>query len=259
MDWFQTNPYGNSASWMKESRWDIHKFGRQQFVSNFARNGLSSTLFAATPGAAFRSVMGKTHEAGSRRHITNLELLLRQDPQNEKIQMALKQARAKTSKSTTGLGKLDSKIGSGTMKALSHVGSAAFYGLTFATTEGDIVSKSRATIAEMVGMQAFKPGAAVGAAVGTAILPVIGTAVGALVGGLGAQIGVSAGVNAIFDTTDRMVQRERDRRNLNWVGDMTAFNTQNAYTMRQQSLSAMNRGMATARSALGREAIMVHR
>lgn len=251
MNWFDTNPYGDSASMMKKASWGVHRFGRQQFVSNFARNGMSATLFAPTPKAAFSAVMGRTYEKGSPKHISNLKNLAARYPENPNISNALNEARKKGWKPKT-LAKKALGLG-------AYAASGAFYGLTFATTEGTIADKSKATISEMIGVQAFKPGAAVGAAIGTAVLPVIGTAIGALAGGIAAQFGVSAAVDYGFKTTDRMVQRERDRRNLNWVGDKTAFNTQNAYTMRQQSLAAMNRGMATGRSALGREAIMVHR
>ena len=251
MNWYDTNPYGDSASFMRKRAWDVHRFGRQQFVSNFARNGMSAMLFAPTPKAAFSAVMGRTHEKGSPKHIQNLQNLAKRYPENPNIANALNKAKELNNKPKSLGRKVLGGLG-------SHAFSGAFYGLTFATTEGTLADKSKATISEMVGVQAFKPGAAVGEAIGAPFGP-FGIGVAVLVGGLASQFGVSAAVDYGFKTTDKMVQRERDRRNLNWIGDKTAFNTQNAYTMRQQSLSAMNKGMATWRSALGREAIMVHR
>jgi hypothetical protein len=259
MDWFDKNPYGNNPSWIQSARWDINRFGRQQFVSNYARNGLSAMLFAPTPGSAFKAAWGKTHQAGSLTHMRNLRQLANRYPDNPNIINALQKVEESEMMSLGTKKSVFGKVGNVIGKGLSHsIFSAGFYGYTFATTPGSLAEKSKATVSEVVGMQAFRVGMAAGAAVGTAILPGIGTVVGGLVGGFGAQIAASSATQFVFNTTDRMIQKERDRRNLNWAGDTSAFNTEAAYTMRQRSLSAMNRGMSTARSALGREAIMVH-
>lgn len=251
MNWFDTNPYGNNPTFMQSFRWNSHRLGRSMFTSNFSRNGMSAMLFAPTPWQAAKATLSKTHEFGSSQHIANLRSFAAQNPENKSISKALTKAEAKQVKKTFG-----KKLGG---FVSHHALNSAFYGLTFATTEGSLAQKSKATISEMAGMAiGWKGGMAAGAALGTAIMPVIGTGIGALAGALGGQIGVSAATQFVFDTSDRMVNRERERRNLNWVGDTTAFNTQGAYTMRQQSLSAMNRGMSTARSALGREAIIMH-
>ena len=251
MNWYDTNPYGSNSSFMQSSRWDLHRLGRQQFTSNFARNGMSAMLFAATPGDAFRAVRGKTYEAGSKKHISNLRDLANRYPENPNIDSALKKAQGLAHQPKSLIKRATSGMLGGALNA-------GFAGLTFATTEGSLATKSKATISELVGMQGFNIGAAAGAAVGTAIMPVIGTAIGALAGGIGAQMGLSSAAQFVFNTTDRMVKTEQDRRNLNWVGNKSTFNSQGAYTMRQQSLQAMNRGLTTARTALGREAIMVH-
>ena len=47
-------------------------------------------------------------------------------------------------------------------------------------------------------------------------------------------------------------------RGLNYAGDIAAFQTQMASTMRQRSLQAMHKSSINARSAFGQEAGMVH-
>lgn len=251
MNWYDSNPYGSNPTFMQSARWKAHQFGRQQYTSNFASGGISSTLFAGTPTDAFKSVFRKSTGKGSPEQIRRLQNLAIRYPDNPNINKALKNANANKMVPKSTL----SKFGGAT---LGHLATGAFIGATMFTTPGGLVEKTRATASEAVGFAGWTPGMAAGAAVGSSILPVIGTGIGMLVGGLAGQIGLSAASDYAFKTTDRMVESQKRKRNINWVGDSAAFNTQGAHTMRQQSLQAMNRGMSTARSALGREAVMVH-
>jgi len=142
---------------------------------------------------------------------------------------------------------------------------AAFTALPAFTTPGGIPEKAKAVGGGLAGVAGWelgsKAGMALGAAMGS-VVPGLGTAIGAAVGYIGGGIlgavGAEQAFNALADIPDNMVKSVRDKRKLNWVGDQTAFMTQSAHTMRQQSLQAMNRGMTTARSMLGREGAMIH-
>lgn len=257
VSWFYQNP--NPTGGLRDLQWDVHKFGRNMFASNFARGGASNTLFAPTAGEAFRSAFQRTHKFGSPQHISNLEFMAQQSPRNPMYARALKKAKAGEVQKSLGR-----RIAGGALK--TGIG-AAFVALPAFTTPGGIPEKTRAVVggaASLLGWEAgSKVGMGIGAAAGSAILPGIGTAIGGALGYIGGGIlgamGVDEGVQALMKIPDNMVERERKRRHLDWVGNMDAFNTQSAATMRQMSLQAMNRGMATARSAMGREAVMFHR
>lgn len=253
--WFNQNP--NPTGGLRDLSWDAHKMGRNLFASNFARGGFSRVMFARTGGEAFKSAFNTPYDIGSRQHVRNLEFMAAQNPDSRRIQNALNKARNPMKKSFA-------------RKALGGLGHAgmmgAFVALPAFTTEGGLPEKGRAVAGGLAGWAGFeigsKAGAGIGAAIGS-VIPGIGTAIGGVVGfvggGLLGAIGGEEGFGAIMSIPDTMVERERKRRNLNWVGNRDAFNTQSAATMRQMSLQAMNRGMATGRSALGREAIMFHR
>lgn len=257
INWFDQNP--NPTGGLRDLQWDTHRFGRNVFASNFARQGASATLFAPTAGEAFKSAFRRTHKFGSQQHISNLEQMLAQQPDNPRFQKALTKAKAEPVKRSLGrrIGGTAFKVGIG----------AAFVALPAFTEPGGLKEKGTAVVAgaaSYLGWEAgSKVGMGIGAAAGSAILPGIGTAVGGalgyVAGGLAGAVGVDEGVRALMKIPDNLVERERKRRNLNWVGNMDAFNTQSAATMRQMSMQAMNRGMATGRSAMGREAIMFHR
>ena len=266
MKWFESNPAGASAGFLQEMSWDAHTWGRQAFASNFARGGVSATMFAPTKETAMQAFKSKPLEYGSPQHIKNLEIIQSKHPKDLGIKKALE--KAKTSKSLLR--------GKGRLLQGAMIG--AFVAMPLFTTPGDIIDKTRA----FGGGLAFQGGMAVGsfvgkavgssvaaglgAAIGTALLPGLGTGLGALAGkGIGWLVGGYAGgalAQGAYEGTlgvmDRAVDRERARRNLNWKHDQTAFMTQGAHTMRQQSLQAMNRGMMNARSMLGREGVMLH-
>lgn len=247
--WFAENP--NPTGGIRDLQWDTHKFGRNIFASNFARNGMSASMFGRTAGDRFRSALGRTHKAGSPQHIRNLEYLASMEPDNPNLVNALEKAKT-TSQGSKSLSRTlfggALKVGMGT----------AFVALPAFTTPGGISEKGRAVAGGLAGWAGWSAGATLGAAIGS-VIPVIGAPIGALAGGLAASIGADEGMRALLTIPDNMVERERKRRNLNWVGNQDAFNTRSAATMRQMSLQAMNRGMATGRSALGREAVMFHR
>jgi hypothetical protein len=254
-NWFSENP--NPTGGLRDLNWDAHVFGRSAFASNFARRGASNTLFAPTSGEAFRSAFRRTHKFGSSQHIRNLEFMVAQQPENSNFSEALSKAKSGAGKGGRGI--VGGVFGAGL--------GAAFIAMPAFTTPGGISEKTRAVVGGTASLAGWavgsKVGMGIGAAAGFALLPGIGTAVGGALGwaagGLLGAIGVDEGVQSLMKIPDNMVERERKRHHLDWAGNMDAFNTQSAATMRQMSLQAMNRGMATARSALGREAVMFHR
>jgi hypothetical protein len=253
MQWFESNPHGANPGFRGKMNWRAHQAGRSLFPSSFARGGFAATAFAPTAGEAFVSPWRRTHQSGSPQHITNLRRMQAANPSNKRIAKALQ--RAESGPAKTGF--------FGGITGLGVRG--AFAALPAFTTEGGVYEKGMAVAggaAAVVGWDVgMKVGMGVGAAVGS-VVPFAGTAIGA---GVGALVGAFAGsmlaeegFRAAAEIPTRMVEETRKRRGLNWVGDTSAFNTQKAYTMRQQSLQAMNRGMMNSRSVLGREAMMIH-
>lgn len=254
MTWFETNNPNTGMGFKQRFAQGAETWGKQNFASSFARGGVTSTIFAPTPAEAFKRGMSRTHKFGSSQHIANLNNLQAEFPQNKGIQRALEKA----------------TVGKSKMKIASRIGGAAlgvgFAAMPFFTTPGGVPEKTKAAAGGLASMAGFavgsKIGMATGAAIGTAILPGIGTAIGAgigwLAGGISGGMLAEEGLYGATGIADRMVDRERARRKLNWRGDTTAFMTQSAHTMRQQSLQAMNRGMMNARSMLGREGVMLH-
>lgn len=94
----------------------------------------------------------------------------------------------------------------------------------------------------------------------------IGARAGAYVGaGLGRLAITAAGIGAIYGAVSSTAsilksgfRKERDSRGLNYAGDMSAFLTQSASTMRQRAVQAMHKSHLNARSAFGQEATMLH-
>jgi hypothetical protein len=257
MNWFDTNPYGANPSWRQGAAWKAHTFGRQQFASSFARQGFASTVFAPTPKEAFLSPFRKTHKYGSPEHISGLKRIAAAYPENSGVMESLKKASASAGAGTkTGL--LSRVAGAGLM--------TAFIAMPAFTTPGSPKEKARAVAGGAAGFAGWEIGSKVGMGAGAAIgslIPVVGTAIGAgvgyLAGGLLGAIGADEGFRSLSRIPDRMVERERSRRGLNWVNNQTAFMTQGAHTMRQQSLQAMNRGLMNSRSILGREGVMLQK
>jgi hypothetical protein len=254
MAWFNSNPPGQDATFTTKMNWRAHEWGKSTFPGSFAKGGgFTATAFAPTGKEAFSSAWRRPLESGSQQHIANLRRMQAADPKNGRITNALKKAEA----------------GPGRMGTLGTIGGgvirAGFVALPAFLTPGSGYEKGMAVgrgMASVVGWDVgMKAGMATGAAIGSAV-PLIGTAIGAGVGAIaGAFAGSVIGEN-VFDAVSSiptgMVDETRKRRGLNWAGDTSAFNTQKAHTMRQQSLQAMNRGMMNARSMLGREAMMIH-
>ena len=256
MKWFSENPHGPNPGFRGKMGWGSHQFGRNMFPSAFARGGaFTTTAFAPTVGEAFKAPWRRTVKTGSAEHINNLQRMLAENPDNSKrINKAIEKAKMGSGKA--GSAALAGRIGIG----------AAFVAMPAFLTPGSGIEKARATAGAAAGQIGWSLGSRLGmgagAAIGTAILPgvgtVIGEAIGAIAGAFVGEYAFNEGFQALSRVPDRMVERERARRNLNWQGDTTAFMTQNAHTMRQQSLQAMNRGQMTARSMLGREGVMLH-
>lgn len=255
MKWFDQNP--NPSSILGEMRWDVHEFGKQYFPGAMARGGgYASAVFAPTTREAMAAPWRRKAKYGGTRHIENLRRLQAADPGNKRIAKAIEKASAASGPSKFHIGKFAGRVGI----------AAAFTALPALTTPGSGADKARAAAGGLVGQVGWelgsRAGMSVGAGIGSAILPGIGTAIGAaagfIIGGMAGAVGFDEGFQALTRIPDRMVEKERARRNLNWKNDMSAFQTQRASTMRQLSLQAMNRGQMSARSMLGREGMMLH-
>lgn len=270
MNWFDKNPYGPQdlgtfGGIVREAKFDMHQWGRSAFANSFAKQGFASVVLAPTAKETWKAAWRKTHRQGSEKHIQNLRQMLSNtspgSPQHENIKRVLQKAETSGSK----MGILKRVGGAGMM--------AGFALLPAFTTPGGVSEKGRAVAGGLAGIVGWEigtkagmgTGAIIGGAIGS-IIPGFGTAIGAAIGGavgyvaggLGGAIAFDEGTQALMRIPDNMVERERQRRNLNWRGDQTAFMTQSAHTMRQQSLQAMNRGMMTSRSLLGREGVFLH-
>jgi len=91
-----------------------------------------------------------------------------------------------------------------------------------------------------------------------------GTGMGGVIAGISkvamhplTLMGVAAGYGA-YKGAEYLAERGRKAKKTEFVGDTSAFNTQQAYTMRQRSLGEMNRGYGNARTLLGQEASIMH-
>ena len=250
--------------WMEEARAgaaatqvDFNAWGRAQYMNNYAQGGIASHMFPHQDIKArhgLRGALGMKTPVGSRAYKANLQSIIKHGSKEE-VAAATKLLGKKSSSIVSKLGRA----------ALGGAMGAAFLALPALTTEGSIGDKGKAVAggaANWAGSVAgMKAGIVGGAAIGS-FVPVIGTAVGALAGGIagfwyggqGAEHLMGMGI----DTFDRIAERGKRSRTSNWIGDMSAFQTQKAATMRQASLQMMNNGLMTARSALGNEGVMFH-
>jgi hypothetical protein len=254
MQWYSQNPHGADPGLRGSLNWGAHKLGRSLFASKFAQGGgIVAGMFSATAGDAFKNPWRQQHKYGSPQHIKNLERMQVEMPGNKGIDRALEKAKKGSSK----LGMLGRTAGLGL--------GAAFTMLPAFLTPGSGQEKARAVVGGAAGLGGWFLGAKAGASVGGAlgsVVPGLGTAVGtiigAAVGAFAGSIAADEGFQGLSRIPDRMVERERSRRKLDWVGDKRAFQTERASTMRQQSMQMMNKGMMSARSMLGREGVMLH-
>ncbi len=251
-NWFNQNPTPNPG-YLQRSMWNAHTFGRQQFAKSFARGGIASTMFAPTRTEMLLSPWRAKHAEGSAQYVNNLRKLQKLHPNNPGIGKAL----AATEKGAArGIGR---GLAGGALGAAMVVAPAFM-------ENGPAEEKARAVTKGIGGLAGFAIGAKAGAGIGAAVgsfVPLVGTAigaaVGAIVGGIGGSIAGEEGTDFLTRIPDRMVERERAKRRLDWGNNSAAFQTQRAHTMRQQSLALMNRGQMSSRSLLGQEAMFVHR
>lgn len=265
----ENNP---GAGIVSDMNWEWHTAGRSQFANSFARGGMVGAMFSTNRADALKNiwtpkVMGTLE--GSAEHIRRMERIAQLHPNKaEKIgEQILKYKNSSMSPATRalrgkafayGLGGV-ANVGFGLYSAYSVPGS-----LTDVNTWADRgvagVSGVASGVAFGVGMKA---GALVGGTIGSLILPGVGSAAGiiagGLVGGLGASMLTESGINVAYNFANNLVDKERARRKFDWVGNKAMFQTEKAYTMRQMSLAAMNNGMSSPRSLLGKESIFVHR
>jgi hypothetical protein len=252
MKYFKENPYGSDPNLLQKLRFETHQIGRSVFPSAFAKGGgFVASAFAGTKKEAWAAAWRTQASPGSSEHLNNLMKMKAADPNNTRIDDAIAKVSKAKGKSSI-LGFAGKTIGKGIMFG-------GMFALPGILAEGDIYDKTRASVAASTGGLAgwslgAKLGLGIGAVVGGPITGFLGMAIGAFAGGYAGDVGV----NKLMKIPDNMVERERKRRQLNWKNDQSAFQTQNAATMRQQSLQAMNRGQMTARSMLGREAVMFH-
>ena len=236
------------------------QWGRRTFAANYAASGIASYMFAYDDGPGVRrgrNLAGRGWEGSARWH-QNLDAMQARDPQaprDKRGRTAYDKARGKYSK-IAWKGRV--LFGGALMGAM-------LYG-EMSATEGGPGQKIRAGGAAVAGVAGWevggRAGALAGAKLGTALGPV-GTAVGGLAGYFvgafaGSEIGRTLGAG-VYDALDSVASVGRRTRAVsNWVGDMSAFRTEKAATMRQMSMQMMNTGMMTARNALGHEGLILH-
>jgi hypothetical protein len=246
-----------------QATWDAHIWGRQKFVKSFAAGGgnFATTVFAQSKRDALFNPWRRRHAQGSTEYMRRLRQLQSLDSDSPRIRKAIE-----------GVNKAKPR-GMGGQLLGAGLGTA-FVALPAFTTEGPLHEKARGVTSGLGAWAGWEVGSKAGMGVGAAI----GGSVGALLGPIGAAVGAGLGAaagwlaggftgsiageeltDAMTRIPDRMVDKERNRRNLNWGAHTAPFQTQRAHTMRQQSLAAMNRGQMSARSLLGQEAVFVHR
>jgi len=253
--WHEKIPHANPTI-VQELGWDVHRGGRQVFAGNYARGGAASIMFAHQPklGDMMRQAFRKPLPSGDPQQIARLQKLQKLHPGNKKIGETIKKLSEKG---------VSSGIGSKLMGA--GMGAAMMLGPAF-STEGPIKEKARAVTAGAAGYVGWevgsKAGLAAGATLGSMVLPGIGTAIGGaigfLAGGMGGAMTGEGIADAVTRIPDRFAESQSRRRKLNWAQGNAAFNTEKAYTMRQHSMMAMNRGHMSARSLMGQESVFMH-
>jgi len=254
--WFaqRTNPHQPLT--MKGWQWDAHAWARQTFASNFAQGGFTSVAFAPSRKEMFMGMFRRTVQPGTQTHTRRLHML---DTMPGDTSGAKKAIEAAGGRNIVQKGVSFKRFLGGPALALG------FSAYTGATMQGSTAQRLGAAAGQITGLAGWEVGSKVGTSLGAvagSVLGPVGTVVGA---GVGYLAGGLAGFEAIdwvtrqgFGAADRLVDRARDRRKMSWGNPNPAFYTRQAATMRQVSLQAMNRGMMTARSALGHEGVFLH-
>lgn len=93
-------------------------------------------------------------------------------------------------------------------------------------------------------------GAKIGASLGASMLTLGVAAIGAYA--------IKEQVSSTYAMVEGGFARAQRNKGINYAGDTAAFFTQNAVTMRERALQAMNKSHMNARSAFGQEANIVH-
>ena len=118
------------------------------------------------------------------------------------------------------------------------------------------------TIGSAIGQHFFgTPGAYIGAYIGAA--PIQALRLHPVAMGLGAAVAAGALASyGAYSVAKAVVKegysRRQNLRGVNTDGDMSAFMTNNAFTMRQRAVQAISKSHLNARSALGQEANFMH-
>lgn len=259
MNWYATNPVPDPG-FTSKLRWSAHKWARQSsvFASNMAAGGFAASMFPANSRDALRNAFKVRYRENSAEHIRRLEELHRLHPRASGAKKALLKARGGIDPAT-GRRVMPGKLGHGIMSRAigGGLGTALIMGEAM-MTEGGAAEKMRGGIGGAAAMVGFMVGTKVGGAVGGYYGGPVGAIIGGAVGGFTTSYAAGLTAELITGIPERLVERERERRKFGWVNNHAAFQTQQAATMRQLSLQAMNRGQMSGRSMLGQEGILLH-
>lgn len=242
-------------------RHEMNMYARSAFAGNFASGGLSAQLFSNTFAGRMRAwgsawnplTMFSGVPEGSPEWKANMTAIEKSAPKSMRAKIRLERIKggsaAKTVLKSAGM-----KAGMG----VAGVGlSAGFAAYSAYSTEGGAFQKGNAAVSSIAGDIAFGAGALVFSGIGAAVGGPVGLAIG-IIGSVATAMGATEGTAMFGNYINNKVLEREQRRKLEWVNSNAAFNTQKAYTMRQQSLAMMNRGEMSARSLMGREAVMMH-
>jgi len=251
-----------ASSLISSMRGGFANFMQGQYASNFARGGIMAHAYGPTAQARRASVRqnnfgvlfgvgGNRIEEGSARHIRNLrEMADKPGADKNKINGIIEKFEKQAPKKFSVMGMAGKALGPGF--------AAAYTGFAAATGGQGAGNKLQGGIKGAAGMLGGEFGMYAGLMIGATIGGLPAVALGMIGGGIAGTLLAEGVTGATFDKMNEWADKGKNQRKLEWVQNSTAFNTQKAYTMRQQSLSMMNRGQNTARSLMGKEAVMLH-
>lgn len=251
--WIQNIPDESPGGLMGDARHAMQGFVRNQFMSSFAAGGMAAQAYGPTSRSRMAAVLSREARPGSPEWVRRMEGM-KNTPgaSSTAIDNMIADKRASYRPGREKLTKL------GMMgKALGPIGFMAMPAIGVVTGEG-AYGKAKGGLVGVADSTGFAIGMGVGRLAGAAIGGIGAVALGPIAIGMAAAYGASAIAEKGFEIAEGIVGRERKKRASEWGRSNPAFDTQRAYTMRQQSLSMMNRGQNTARSMMGREAVMIH-